>query len=63
VPHEPFFRLSNLAAGRNVTRWGDDPDHVQHFGRRSLRDLLARRLEVVRLTTSYPWILALTAPR
>jgi SAM-dependent methyltransferase len=63
VPHEPFFRLSNLVAGRNVTRLGDDPDHVQHFGRRSLGDLLARRLEVVRLTTSYPWILALTAPR
>jgi SAM-dependent methyltransferase len=63
VPYEPFFRLSNLVSGRNVTRWGNDPDHVQHFGRHSFRDLLDEHLEVLRLTTSHPWILALTAPR
>jgi SAM-dependent methyltransferase len=63
VPHEPFFRLSNLASGANVPRWGDDPEHVQHFGPRSFRDLLSTRFEVLALTTSYPWLLALAAPR
>jgi 2-polyprenyl-3-methyl-5-hydroxy-6-metoxy-1,4-benzoquinol methylase len=63
VPHEPFFMLSNLARGKNVTRLGNDPEHVQRWGKRSFRALLEARLSVLRLTTSYPWLLALTAPR
>jgi len=62
VPHEPFFMLSNLARLKNVTRLGNDPEHVNHWGPRSFRRLLAARLEVLRVTTSYPWILALAAP-
>jgi SAM-dependent methyltransferase len=63
VPHEPFFRLSNLASGANVARWGDDPEHVQHFRPGSFRALLSRRFDVLSLVMSYPWLLALTAPR
>jgi SAM-dependent methyltransferase len=63
VPHEPFFRLSNLAAGKNVRHLGNDPEHVQQFGRRSLRSLLSGPFEVLSLGTSFPWILAMTAPR
>jgi hypothetical protein len=55
--------LSNLARGKNVTRFGNDPEHVNHWGRGSFRALLDTRLDVLRLTTSYPWLLALTAPR
>ncbi len=63
VPHEPFFMLSNLARGKNVGRLGNDPEHVNHWGPRSFRAFLERRVDVLRLTTSYPWILALAAPR
>jgi SAM-dependent methyltransferase len=63
VPHEPFFRLSNLASGANVSRWGNDPEHVQQFGPRSFRQLLSARFDVLSLDTSYPWILALVAPK
>jgi 2-polyprenyl-3-methyl-5-hydroxy-6-metoxy-1,4-benzoquinol methylase len=63
VPHEPFFRLSHLAAGENLARWGNDPEHIQHFGRRSLRSLLERRFDVVTLRGSFPWLLALATPR
>lgn len=63
VPHEPFFMLSNLARLKNVTRFGNDPEHVNHWGRRSFRELLEARLDVLRMTTSYPWILALASPR
>lgn len=63
VPHEPFFMLSNLARGKNVTRFGNDPEHVNHWGRRSFRAILETRLSVLRLTTSYPWILALASPK
>ncbi len=63
VPHEPYFMLSNLLRGKNVTRFGNDPEHVGHFNPRSLRRLLERRFEVLRVTTSYPWLLALARPR
>jgi SAM-dependent methyltransferase len=28
VPHEPWFCLSNFARGKNITRFGNDPEHV-----------------------------------
>jgi 2-polyprenyl-3-methyl-5-hydroxy-6-metoxy-1,4-benzoquinol methylase len=62
VPHEPFIMLSNLARLKNVSRLGNDPEHVNHWGTRSFRRLLETRLEVARVTTSYPWVLALAAP-
>lgn len=63
VPHEPWFMLSNLAAGKNVTRLGNDPEHINHFGNKSFAKLLESRFRVDRQVTSYPWILALTTPR
>lgn len=63
VPHEPWFMLSNLARGKNVTRFGNDEEHVNHWGKRSFRRMLESRLRVEELTTSYPWILALASPR
>jgi SAM-dependent methyltransferase len=63
VPHEPFFRLSNLASGANLARLGNDPEHVQQFGPRSFRELLSGRFDVLALERSYPWLLALAAPR
>lgn len=63
VPHEPFFMLSNLARGKNVTRFGNDLDHKNHWGPAAFRALLETRLSVLRLATSYPWLLAMAAPR
>jgi 2-polyprenyl-3-methyl-5-hydroxy-6-metoxy-1,4-benzoquinol methylase len=63
VPHEPFFMLSNLLRGKNVTRFGNDVEHINHWGTGSFRKLLETRLSILQLTTSYPWILALTAPK
>lgn len=63
VPHEPWFQLSNLLRGKNLPRLGNDPEHVNHWGPRSLRALLEPRFEVLQTTSSYPWLLALLAPR
>ncbi|MFO0568450.1 MAG: class I SAM-dependent methyltransferase [Polyangiaceae bacterium] len=62
VPHEPWFLLSNLLRGQNLTRLGNDPEHVQLFTQRSFERLLARHLELERVTRSYPWLLALGRP-
>ncbi|MCA9621144.1 MAG: class I SAM-dependent methyltransferase [Myxococcales bacterium] len=63
VPHEPFFMLSNLARGKNVTRFGNDPEHINHFGKAAFRRLLEPRIEIEALTTAYPWLLCLGHPR
>jgi 2-polyprenyl-3-methyl-5-hydroxy-6-metoxy-1,4-benzoquinol methylase len=63
VPHEPFFMLSNLVAGKNVRRFGNDVEHVNHWNPSSFRRLLEPRFDVLRVTTSYPWVLCLAAPR
>ena len=55
--------LSNLLRGKNVTRFGNDIDHVNHFTVRSFRRLIEPYFRVLQLTTSYPWILSLNEPR
>lgn len=62
VPHEPYFMLSNLARLKNVTRLGNDPEHINHYGKAAFGRLLESRFQVVELVTSYPWILALVRP-
>jgi 2-polyprenyl-3-methyl-5-hydroxy-6-metoxy-1,4-benzoquinol methylase len=63
VPHEPWFMLSNLAMGKNITRLGNDIEHCNHFTVASFRRLLSTRFDLNRVTTSYPWILASGQPR
>lgn len=63
VPHEPWFMLSNLARGKNITRFGNDIEHVNHFTVRSFSRLVQRSCALDRMTTSYPWILVLAHPR
>ncbi|NUP10434.1 MAG: methyltransferase domain-containing protein [Polyangiaceae bacterium] len=63
VPHEPFFMLSNLARGKNVTRLGNDPEHLHHWTKRGFRTFLEEQFDVLHIETSYPWIVALCGSR
>jgi 2-polyprenyl-3-methyl-5-hydroxy-6-metoxy-1,4-benzoquinol methylase len=63
VPHEPWFMLSNLAMGKNISRFGNDIEHCNHFTVPSFRKLLSTRFDLSTVTTSYPWILATGKPR
>ena len=62
VPHEPWFMLSNLAMGKNITRFGNDLEHCNHFTVPSFKKLLSTRFNLTTVTTSYPWILATGKP-
>lgn len=62
VPWEPFFRLGNLVRGRNLRRWGNDPEHVQRFSRRRLRAMLEEHFADVTVSTCFPWLLAVARP-
>ena len=64
VPWEPWFRLGNLARGKNVARIGNDPEHIGQFGPGSLARLLRRSFTDVSVTRRLPWLLAVaTGPR
>jgi SAM-dependent methyltransferase len=58
VPWEPWFRLGNLGRGKNVKRWGNDPEHVNFFGPSSLRRALGQHFHEVRVVKAFPWVIA-----
>ena len=58
VPWEPWFRLGNLGRGKNVKRWGNDPEHVNFFSPAKLRAALGTHFAQVRVVKAFPWIIA-----
>lgn len=64
VPWEPWFRLGNLARGKNVSRIGNDPEHIGQFRPSTLARLLEISFTDVTVTRRLPWLLAIaTGPR
>lgn len=64
VPWEPWFRLGNLARGKNVARFGNDPEHIGQFRPSTLASLLRSSFTEVTVTRRLPWLLAVaTGPR
>lgn len=59
VPHEPIFRLSNLARGRNIRRLGNHPEHVNLWTRSAFVKFIGRHAQVERVTGSFPWTILL----
>lgn len=55
VPHEPFFRLANFLRGKNISRWGNDIEHIQHWSRRGITRLVKKYFTVRKVKTSFPW--------
>jgi len=59
VPYEPWFRIANVFRGKHLQRWGDHPEHVQHWNIRTFRAFLEPALGRVRLLNAFPWIIAI----
>lgn len=55
VPHEPWFRLGNLARGRNLARLGNHPEHINLWSKQGFAHVVAERLHVEKVTGSFPW--------
>jgi ubiquinone/menaquinone biosynthesis C-methylase UbiE len=58
VPHEPYFRMGNVLRGKHLERWGDHPEHIQHWNFRSFGTLLQPHFRQVCLINAFPWIVA-----
>ena len=62
VPYEPYFRIGNVLRGKHLARWGDHPEHVQHWNFRTFRAFLEPSLHDVRIQNALPWIIAVCIP-
>lgn len=58
VPWEPWFRLGNLGRGKNIARFGNDPEHVQFFTPKRLERALSVHFDTVRVVRAFPWLIA-----
>lgn len=57
VPHEPWFMLGNFLRGKNLSRFGNDIEHIQHWTGGGIRKFLANEFEVVSVRSPLPWTL------
>ena len=57
VPWEPFFRGLNFLRGKHVRALGNDPEHIQHWGRSEFRQLVEQHLVVREAPIVFPWTL------
>lgn len=55
VPREPLFRLANFARGKNLSRWGNDIEHIQHWSSGGIAKLVGTYFKVDQIRKPFPW--------
>nr|WP_255216471.1 class I SAM-dependent methyltransferase [Pseudenhygromyxa sp. WMMC2535] len=63
VPWEPIFCALNFARGKNLSRWGNDPDHVNHWTRRGFAKFIGEHFEIIERPGVFPWTMVLARKR
>jgi len=60
VPNEPLFMVSNFIRGKNLSRLGNDPGHINHWTFFSFQKFITKNGIKIRKTLfPFPWIIAL----
>ena len=63
VPWEPLFRGLNFARGKHLRAWGNDPEHVNHWGRRGFFEFVESRFRIIAAPWAPPWTMVLAERR
>jgi len=63
VPHEPIFMIGNLLRGKNIAHLGNDPQHINHWGLRSFHRFISGYIDVISVSSSFPWLIAIGKKR
>jgi 2-polyprenyl-3-methyl-5-hydroxy-6-metoxy-1,4-benzoquinol methylase len=63
VPHEPLWRVLNVARGAYLRELGNTPGHVNHWSKRAFVRLLAHHGEVLEARSPFPWTMLLVRVR
>ncbi len=59
VPHEPLWRVLNVARGAYLRELGNTPGHLNHWSRRGFVALLSAYGEPVEIRSPFPWTMLL----
>jgi 2-polyprenyl-3-methyl-5-hydroxy-6-metoxy-1,4-benzoquinol methylase len=59
VPHEPLWRMLNMARGAYLRQWGNTPGHLNHWTRAGFVKLLSAHGKVVQTRSPFPWTMLL----
>jgi ubiquinone/menaquinone biosynthesis C-methylase UbiE len=59
VPHEPLWRVLNVARGAYVRQLGNTPGHLNHWTRRGFVKLLSDFGHVTEVRSPFPWTMLL----
>jgi 2-polyprenyl-3-methyl-5-hydroxy-6-metoxy-1,4-benzoquinol methylase len=59
VPHEPLWRILNVARGAYVRDLGNTPGHLNHWTRAGFQGLLSTHGQVVETCSPFPWTMLL----
>lgn len=59
VPNEPWFMGANLIRGKNLSRLGNDIEHINHWSTTAFKKFVSKHLKIVRVHQPFPWSLVL----
>jgi hypothetical protein len=59
VPNEPFFMLANFLRGKNLSAWGNDPEHLHNWTAAQFVRMVGEYFQVEKVLHPFPWTLAL----
>lgn len=60
VPHEPFFMLSNLLRGKDILRFGNNIEHINHWNVFTFKKFIkSNRAQIIKTKLPFPWIMIL----
>lgn len=57
VPNEPFFQTANFLRGKNLARWGNDIEHIQHWSTQGITKFVQTLFTVRKVRAPFPWSL------
>lgn len=55
VPNEPLFRIANFVRGKNLKRWGNDIEHINHWSTGSIKRFVKKEMKVIKVKKPTPW--------
>jgi ubiquinone/menaquinone biosynthesis C-methylase UbiE len=63
VPHEPFFRIANMARFKYLPRFGNTPGHLNHWTIRGFKKLMEEYFKIEEILYPFPWIVLLVSKK
>ena len=58
VPHEPWFCIGNMAALKNLSRFGNPIDHINRWSFGSFKEFIGKKSRNAVFGKSFPWSIA-----